>query len=657
MSGTYRKRIVDNNDDEKLFKDNNLPRVLSFVFNNNNNITYAVMLNKNGEVIDHFNFNYFHQKYFSKTDDECKKEQNTIKNIIDQQKPDLIIIGANDLKCRYLKENINQHFMEKNKFWVTYGDLSIPRIYANSIYGDNAFPKYNLSLREAVSLGRYIQNPLEEILQLWNENRNKNYCLKLNLHPLQNCVNQSKLIEKLEYKAIEAVNSIGVDINKAFEYPHLRNTLMFVSGLGPRKAQYIIEKISPQNGLANRKELLEKNIVGPNVNISCNPFIKVKTDITNINNDKKNYNLLDMTRIPIEQYKRAKSIISFVLGKKETTQENIEEILREPKKLEIIDYNNYIKSNIDNPKINIHELKFYLDLIRTELNNPFSDPRRERKDLKPEQIFHLLIGDENFREGQITVAKVSKVDQQHVFCRLMNGLTATIWIKDIFEENEKGTYEEMKERYKEGTVFEARIKGFDPNKFKVDLQTKPSIMRDHKQFLNIELDEKFNLISDEDTKNNKYIENSKKQHQKYIPRNITMEKFRNVGYSGAREYLRNKEIGECLFRPSSRGHDHLTLSWKFYKFIISHVDIIEQDKLPGATIGSKLIIGDESFSSLYEIIDRYVNPCANYVRNAIQNRKFIHCEKLSDFETKLKEEKQKVLTIINYNFTILPEYP
>ena len=123
MSGPYRKRIVDNNDDEKLFKDNNLPRVLSFVFNNNNNITYAVMLNKNGEVIDHFNFNYFHQKYFSKTDDECKKEQNTIKNIIDQQKPDLIIIGANDLKCRYLKENINQHFMEKNKFWVTYGGL------------------------------------------------------------------------------------------------------------------------------------------------------------------------------------------------------------------------------------------------------------------------------------------------------------------------------------------------------------------------------------------------------------------------------------------------------------------------------------------------------------------------------------------------------
>jgi transcription elongation factor SPT6 len=662
MSGPYRKRIVDNNDDEKLFKDNNLPRVLSFVFNNNNNITYAVMLNKNGEVIDHFNFNYFHQKYFSKTDDECKKEQNTIKNIIDQQKPDLIIIGANDLKCRYLKENINQHFMEKNKFWVTYGDLSIPRIYANSIYGDNSFPKYNLYLRQAVSLGRYQQNPLEEILQLWNENRNKNYCLKINLHPLQNEVNQSKLIEKLEYKAIEVVNSIGVDINKAFEFIHLRNTLMFVSGLGPRKAQYIIEKISPQNGLVSRIELSIRKIIGPIIRTCCTPFIKIKTDITNANNDNKKFNLLDMTRIPLDQYPAANNIIAFVLEEKlndkESNQSQIEEIIKNPTKLEIIDDNKYFINNSNNQNINIKELKFYFKLIVKELYNPYSDPRKQRKDLIDEQIFPLLIGDENFKEGQITVAKVIKVDQQHVKCRLMNGLEATLWIKHIFEENEIGTYEEMKERYKEGTVFEARIKEINYIKFKVDLETRPSSMRDHSKYLKSDqLDPYFNYIPDEDTKNLKYIENSKQQHHKYIPRNITMEKFRNVGYLGVKEILRNKEIGECIFRPSSRGHDHLTLSWKFYKFIIAHVDIIEHDKLPGASIGSRLQIGDDYYSSLNEIIERYVNACANLVRNAIQNRKFINCEKVSEFENKLKEEKQKSLSIINYHFTILPEFP
>ena len=35
----------------------------------------------------------------------------------------------------------------------------------------------------------------------------------------------------------------GVDVNAAANYPHLSNTLQFVSGLGPRKAQAIISKI------------------------------------------------------------------------------------------------------------------------------------------------------------------------------------------------------------------------------------------------------------------------------------------------------------------------------------------------------------------------------------------------------------------------------
>ena len=662
-SGPYRKRIIDNNDDEK-FKDNNLPRVLSFVYDNNNNITYSVMLNKNGEVIDHFSFNYLHHHY-SNMGVELKKEQENCKNIIHQHKPDLIIIGANDLKCRFLKDNINncdQDLLKKKDLWVTYGDLSIPRIYANSIYGDNSFPKYNLYLRQAVSLGRYQQNPLEEILQLWNENRNKNYCLKINLHPLQNEVNQSKLIEKLEYKAIEVVNSIGVDINKAFEFIHLRNTLMFVSGLGPRKAQYIIEKISPQNGLVSRIELSIRKIIGPIIRTCCTPFIKIKTDITNANNDNKKFNLLDMTRIPLDQYPNANNIIAFVseekLNDKESNQSQIEEIIKNPTKLELIDENEYFINNSNKQNINIKELKFYFKLIKKEILNPYSDPRKQRKDLKPEQIFHLLIGDENFQKGQITVAKVLKVDKQHVQCRLMNDLKATLWIKDIFEENKKGTYEEMKERYKEGTVFEARIKDINYIKFKVDLETRPSSMRDHSKYLKSDqLDPYFNYIPDEDTKNLKYIEKTKQQHHKYIPRNITMEKFRNVGYLGVKEILRNKDIGECIFRPSSRGHDHLTLSWKFYKFIIAHVDIIEHDKLPGASIGSRLQIGDDYYSSLNEIIERYVNACANLVRNAIQNRKFINCEKVSEFENKLKEEKQKSLSIINYHFTILPEFP
>ena len=81
-------------------------------------------------------------------------------------------------------------------------------------------------IKQAISLGRYQQNPLQEILQLWKEDITENYCLKIKLHPMQKYVNQYNLMEKMENKAVEVVNLCGFDINKAYELRHLRNTLM-----------------------------------------------------------------------------------------------------------------------------------------------------------------------------------------------------------------------------------------------------------------------------------------------------------------------------------------------------------------------------------------------------------------------------------------------
>ena len=48
------------------------------------------------------------------------------------------------------------------------------------------------------------------------------------------------------------------------------------------------------------------------------------------------------------------------------------------------------------------------------------------------------------------------------------------------------------------------------------------------------------------------------------------------------------------------------MSYKFYKQIICHFDIIEEDKLLGESIGKKLKINNEVYSSLDEIVKRYV---------------------------------------------------
>ena len=57
--------------------------------------------------------------------------------------------------------------------------------------------------------------------------------------------------------------------------------------------------------------------------------------------------------------------------------------------------------------------------------------------------------------------------------------------------------------------------------------------------------------------------------------------------------MKDLEYGEFVFRPSSKGPDNITLTWKFFANNIVHIDIQEFEKPPGASIGQKLKIGNE----------------------------------------------------------------
>ena len=669
---------------DSKFRDEELPKVISFIYDPNENQTFAVALNQNGELIDQkiFNFNFsrknklFSSKIHNQEQESLTQDQQSCMKFIEKHEPNLIIIGANDLKCRFIKDQLSLITNDKSfaYLFIAFGDLSIPSIYSNSPISESEFPQQNMYVKQAISLGRYLQNPLQEILQLWKEDISENYCLQIKLHPMQKYVNQYNLMEKLENKAIEVVNLCGYDIYRAFEFRHLRNTLMFISGFGPRKAKAFIKQLYAVGKPKTREQILEeKNYnVGPKVGESFINFIKIKTDITNKSNfNEDEYNLLDMTRIPVESYDLAKKFINDVFKKEENNKKQkkkngsdtkIEEIIRHPEKLEVLDINEYIKNLSENLKnTEIDQLKFGIKLIKDELTNPFRDLRDPKKDLDPKQIFHLLIGDDNFQEGMITVAKVIRIDTEHVQCKLQNDLPATVWFKDIFEdssENEKISKEKVKSLFKPGSAFEARIKTIDYNNYKADLMTKPSEMISHKNYIpNVEKIQNFFVITEEDEKNIPYINAHSQKNKKYQPRNIKFEKFKNMSYTDCCNYLRSKEIGECVFRPSSIGNNNLTLSYKFYKQIICHLDIQEEDKLPGENIGKKLRISKETYSSLDEILKRYVVPCAQLIKESIKNRKFIHCETKSDFENLLKEDKKSQPTIINYNYTILKDFP
>lgn len=72
------------------------------------------------------------------------------------------------------------------------------------------------------------------------------------------------------------------------------------------------------------------------------------------------------------------------------------------------------------------------------------------------------------------------------------------------------------------------------------------------------------------------------------------------------QFLSDKDFGESIIRPSSRGPSFLTLTLKIYDGVYAHKDIIEggkehKDITSLLRIGKTLKIGEDTFEDLDEV--------------------------------------------------------
>jgi transcription elongation factor SPT6 len=678
MTGPYKKQMPSIH--KSLYFEES-PKTLSLVVNPENDIVYSAMLDEYGEIKDAQTFLFLLGRIDMKvesTSESLDAEKVKLKEIFDKYSPDLVVIGANHIKSKTLKENISLIISDftRESYWVTFGDLTIPYIFSTSSIADSKYSNFNNFTRQAISMGRFKQNPLAETLQLWSEDVNNNICLSLALHPFQKSVNQIKLMEAMELEAIKAVNLNGVDLNRIKDHYHLRKQLSFVSGLGPRKSIQMIEKVTLVGELINRNDI--KLYFGACITTNCCGFIKMKQYLalqTNSNGNTMSYNftqkiilssnlnrhtnLLDMTRIHPEMYHFAmKTIKAATDGYKGPNSDNsrIEHILLYPETLNELDTNEYIKQQEEQGN---YKFKPVLEFIIDELTKPFYDPRKNHKDLAEYDLFKLITLENPIEIGHIILARVTKVTKTHVFCKLDNDLEGSLWKNDIFDTQEDDEESKMNELYPKNSLFYARVKGINKSTFKVDLVTKPSKLVNHKDELKVSsIDECFIIDETEDFKNPFFKNVSESQQiRKYTKRNINHPMFRNFNYKQTLDYFKSKSNGDYIFRPSSKSSNIITLSWKVYEGIISNIQIIEDEKTPGASVGSKLRISNDSYSSLPEIVERYIKPCDRLVKENIENRKFIYFQSIDEMEIKLKLDKANDPVYIHYIFTLSPEYP
>ncbi|MHA4893913.1 Tex family protein [Pedobacter sp. PWIIR3] len=117
-------------------------------------------------------------------------------------------------------------------------------VYSASDVAREEFPKQDITVRGAVSIGRRLMDPLAELVKIDPKS--------IGVGQYQHDVDQTKLQASLDDTVMSCVNAVGVELNTAS-----KQILAYVSGLGPQLAQNIINYRN-ENGAFKTRESLRK---------------------------------------------------------------------------------------------------------------------------------------------------------------------------------------------------------------------------------------------------------------------------------------------------------------------------------------------------------------------------------------------------------------
>ncbi len=211
-------------------------------------------------------------------------------------------------------------------------------IYSASQIARDEFPNYDVTVRGAVSIGRRLMDPLAELVKIDAKS--------IGVGQYQHDVDQRLLKDSLDRVVESCVNSVGVELNSASA-----QLLSYVSGIGPKIAQNIVEYRRENGAFADRKSLLKVPKLGAKCFEQCAGFLR-------ISNAK---NILDNTAVHPESYKLVEQMAK-------DNKVSVDELVSNTELRQSICLNNYVTATVGMPT---------LTDIMQELEKPGRDPRTE----------------------------------------------------------------------------------------------------------------------------------------------------------------------------------------------------------------------------------------------------------------------------------------
>ncbi|XP_062180009.1 transcription elongation factor SPT6 homolog isoform X2 [Phragmites australis] len=666
----WKKKDTDKKDADIDLDDESELRVMACCWGPGKPATTFVMLDSSGELVDVLYAGSISSRSQGVAESQRKKndQQRVLKFMTDHQ-PHVVCVGTSNYNCRQLKDDIYEvifkivedHPRDVNpqmeNFSIVYGDESVPRLYENSRISSDQFPGQSGIVKRAVALGRYLQNPLAMIATLCGPGKE---ILSWKLHALEQFLTPDEKYEVVEQVMVDATNQIGFDVNLAASHEWHFSTLQFVAGLGPRKASALQKDLVREGSIFSRKELVKP--LGRKVFMNASGFLRVRRSGAAAASAQI-IDLLEDTRIHPESYVLAKNLAKDVYAEVAPHEANemdddeqemaIEHVRERSDMLKRLDIDEYIKSISEE-----FRKKETLQDIQMELLCGFSDWRNPYTEPSPDEEFWMLSGEteDTISEGRIVQVTVRNIQENKIICTFDSGLKAIVMADNYSDDG----FDPESSQLHEGDVLTGKIRNVNKNRFMVYLTCKSSEMR-RRPYTRGDRDPYYHeqdMAPTEQDKARKQKEIAKKH---FKPRMIVHPHFQNLTAEEAMQFLSDKEPGEKVIRPSSRGPSFLTLTLKIFDDVYAHKEITEggkdhKDITSLLRLGKTLTIDNETFEDLDEVIDRYVDPLVGHLKSMLSYRKFRKGLK-NEVDEMLRVEKAENPMRIVYCFGISHEHP
>ena len=264
-------------------------------------------------------------------------------------------------------ESLIKRIRFKNDIQVFVVSEAGASIYSASKIARDEFPNYDVTVRGAVSIGRRLQDPLAELVKIEPKS--------IGVGQYQHDVDQTKLKNELDRVVESCVNTVGVNLNTAS-----KSLLSYVSGIGGKLAENIVDYRTRNGAFSSRKEILDVPRLGNKAFEQGAAFLRIK--------DAENP--LDDSAVHPESYAIVEQMAKD-LGK------TVKDLIGNSTLIKQIDLKTYCTETVGLPTLE--------DIVK-ELEKPGLDIREEAKVFTFNQNIRTI---DDLREGQLLPGIVNNI--------------------------------------------------------------------------------------------------------------------------------------------------------------------------------------------------------------------------------------------------------